>query len=260
MDKIEILKEELEFVIKTAKLYHINTDDFLPIMNKTVLYGKMTFEGLANALNEIYPTVNSITDLWLACDIFKELTIRGFKLPLCVEWWRQNVEPIRVPNIKDATKSLHALLVKIKQEENMINLVRQYNLGKITRHLNKVVRKESKRAKILEQLTAIFKKETIYIGFDNAKEVRVVIGREIAYSRCCPTDTFDLSRGVAMCICDILNKKSEMKKLNNHLHGIAKSISKVWNKKLSSDDLLRLHANGVAKDYLHGGRFYGQSN
>lgn len=139
----------------------------------------------------------------------------------------------------------------------MINLVRQYNLTSIQKHLDNCIKRKEKRDRIMAQIEAIFKKEAIYIGHDKVKEVRVVIGRQLAYSRCCPDDTFDVSREVAMCICDILNKKTEMKEFNNHLNGLAKSISKAWNKKLSGNDLIRLHANGIAKDFATEGLING---
>jgi len=100
-----------------------------------------------------------------------------------------------------------------KQEAEMINLVKQYNLTSIQKHLINCVKRGEKRDRIMARLKAIIKKEAIFIGSDKVKEVRVVIGRQLAYTRCCPTDTFDLSRGVAMCICDILNKQTVKKEV-----------------------------------------------
>jgi len=98
----------------------------------------------------------------------------------------------------------------------MINLIGQHNLISIELYLNNCIKRKEKRERIMAQLKAINKKEAIYIGHDGVKEVRVLIGRQLAYSRCCPTDTFDVSRGVAMCICDILNKKTEKRiKISN---------------------------------------------
>jgi len=98
----------------------------------------------------------------------------------------------------------------------VINLVKQYNLTSIQKHLINCVKKDDKRKRIMAQLKAIMKKEDIYLGHDGVKEVRVVIGRHLAYSRCCPTDIFDVSRGVAMCICEILNEKTEKRiKISN---------------------------------------------
>ena len=96
----------------------------------------------------------------------------------------------------------------------MINLIGQHNLISIKLYLNNCIKRKEKRERIMAQLKAINKKEAIYIGHDGVKEVRVLIGRQLAYSRCCPTDTFDVSRGVAMCICDILNKKTVKKEIN----------------------------------------------
>lgn len=113
-----------------------------------------------------------------------------------------------------------------KQEAKMINLVRQYNLTSIQKHLDNCIKRKEKRDRIMAQIEAIFKKEAIYIGHDKVKEVRVVIGRQLAYSRCCPDDTFDVSRGVAMCICDILNKKTIKGKMQINFMDLHASLIK----------------------------------
>lgn len=110
----------------------------------------------------------------------------------------------------------------------MIYLRRQKDLTRIVKYLTKCISKKRKLHGILEKLEAIHKKEPVYIGTDGEKEVRIVIGNQITYTRCHPKDTFDLARGVTICICNILNKKS---------------------KELNSDDVIRLLTNGVSDEY-----------
>ena len=96
--------------------------------------------------------------------------------------------------------------------KNIIQLG-QLDFWFIMQYLKIHIKQKNKLDKLRSQLLRITKNENIYFGTDNRKEVRIIIGREIAIKRCnLKYDEFDLKRGIVMCVCDILNKTTKTKK------------------------------------------------
>ena len=95
-----------------------------------------------------------------------------------------------------------------------MHLRAQENLDIINDCIIKSIKKKAKRIRVLTALKKLAKNEIVYIA-NNRKETRVVVGRYIGISRCCPNDKFDYAQGITQAVSNLVKDVSIINALHN---------------------------------------------